>query len=87
MSALRIVGSGLSCAVFAGLGAFVGSEIGEAKIPSSDGKVLGAIAGGAVGALLLGALTSAGSAKACEKNQLLQAISRHDAMLANPRFV
>lgn len=61
MSALRAIGSGLGCAVFAGLGAFVGSEIVEKKYAGSrDAAVGGAVLGSAVGALLVGALAGGG---------------------------
>ena len=64
MSMLRIVGSGIGCAVFAALGAFVGSEIASATYrQSSDAPVLGAIAGGATGAFFVGLLAGTGDRK------------------------
>jgi hypothetical protein len=64
MSALRAIGSGIGCAVFAGLGAFVGSEIGAMKSHgNANSTVGGAILGAAGGALLVGALTGATSNK------------------------
>jgi hypothetical protein len=77
MSTLRAVGSGLACALFAGLGGFVGSQVGEARGGSPDNIVGGAILGGATGALLVGLL--AGS-QSCEPPPPAPIV------LINPRF-
>jgi hypothetical protein len=67
MSALRTVGAGVGCAVFAGLGAFIGSEIVEKKYAGSrDAAVGGAVLGSAVGALLIGALAGSGGERCKE---------------------
>ena len=78
MSILRVIGSGIGCAVFAGLGAFVGSELGDKKGGGSkDAAVGGAILGSAVGALLVGALAGTGSdsSEAAEQKRLLERIA------------
>lgn len=73
MSTLRAVGGGLGCALFAGLGAFVGSEIVDAKGDASrNSAVGGAILGSAVGALLIGALTGAGGGGESEAEKRLK---------------
>jgi hypothetical protein len=66
MSALRIIGSGLGCATFAALGAFVGSEVGRKVNLGPDGLVGSAVAGSALGALLTGVLAGAGSEHDCQ---------------------
>jgi hypothetical protein len=81
MSALRAVGSGLGCALFAGLGALVGSEIGEQKSGGSlDSVVGGAMVGSAIGALLIGALAGSGDREK-HSSGVLSGAGR-----TNPRF-
>ena len=71
MSALRTVGSGMGCALFAGLGALIGSEIAVDRDDdwansNIDSAVGGAIVGSAIGALLIGALAGAGGGRCRE---------------------
>jgi hypothetical protein len=76
MNALRAVGGGIGCAVFAGMGAFVGSELGEKRGGGTlDSAVGGAIVGSAVGALLVGALVGANSGRETTADELIRAIT------------
>jgi uncharacterized protein YcfJ len=78
MSTLRAVGSGMACALFAGLGGFVGAQIGESRGASLDTVVGGTILGGATGALLVGLLAGSQSCPNCPTTQV--------ALIHDPRF-